>query len=317
MAGGGDGRFGNLRDVMELRGGDISDDSSVSLEKSNILAASLATESMSSLPSSYYYLLWSPGFLTKCGIMGASLLGLHISGWDSQVAKIAFRKWVSLTSVLPSTRFLAVPRMVSFQNLVLPLLSSSCCLLQLFINMLVGAGGCAGFNTILGPVRPYLLAFLAYLNIVTGAGIRQSVLRYGIALMPEGISFWNEYTNSQWRKSLSTSAVVTSSGTSNTTEHLLRATMVVDIPAMGCVACINKIESNLRQCAPTKIVDATSWLQADRKGGLARVDFYAESEADLSSMTRRVVDVIEGAGFQGTTVAKIEIQQTDSPESSP
>lgn len=40
---------------------------------------------------------------------------------------------------------------------LLGLLSSSCCALQLILNSM--SMGCAGFNTILGPIRPTLLAF--------------------------------------------------------------------------------------------------------------------------------------------------------------
>ena len=39
---------------------------------------------------------------------------------------------------------------------VFGLLSSSCCLLQLLLNLM--SVGCAGFNTVLGPLRPFFLA---------------------------------------------------------------------------------------------------------------------------------------------------------------
>jgi len=40
---------------------------------------------------------------------------------------------------------------------LLGLLSSSCCVLQIILNAF--SFGCAGFNTVLGPVRPPLIAF--------------------------------------------------------------------------------------------------------------------------------------------------------------
>mmetsp|Transcript_16552 Transcript_16552/g.28875 ORF Transcript_16552/g.28875 Transcript_16552/m.28875 type:complete len:90 (-) Transcript_16552:218-487(-) len=76
---------------------------------------------------------------------------------------------------------------------------------------------------------------------------------------------------------------------------------------MGCVACINKIESTLRDCAPDQIVSASSWLEEDRKGGCAKVDVFVDSEQDLDSLSRTVVDVIEGAGFRGSAVTTRQI----------
>jgi hypothetical protein len=306
------------RDETGIRAADSGNDSGGPSENSNVLAtaaAAIATPTTAPIPSpslasSYYYLLWSPGFVKQFGIASAGLLGVYASGWDRRVWTVLSRRWAAaLCCVLPPTGALpALPRVVSFPNFILPLLSSSCCLIQIAINVLVGAGGCAGFNTLLGPVRPSLLAFMAYVNVATGAGLRQWILRCSIAMMPEGLFLWNEHASRQWRKSVSRSTLVTPSpGAGGAPALLLRATIVVDIPTMGCVACINKIEASLRQCDPTRIVDATSWLEADRKGGRARVDVRAESEADLNIMTRRVVDVIEGAGFHGTTVADLEI----------
>jgi hypothetical protein len=43
-------------------------------------------------------------------------------------------------------------------------LASSCCLLQVVLSM--GSFGCAGFNTVLGPARPTLLAVAAFLQLI-------------------------------------------------------------------------------------------------------------------------------------------------------
>ena len=47
---------------------------------------------------------------------------------------------------------------------VVGLLSSSCCALQLVLNAF--SVGCAGFNTVLGPLRPYLLALASVLQVL-------------------------------------------------------------------------------------------------------------------------------------------------------
>ncbi|GMI19937.1 hypothetical protein TeGR_g812 [Tetraparma gracilis] len=43
-------------------------------------------------------------------------------------------------------------------------LASSCCLLQVVLSM--GSFGCAGFNTVLGPARPTLLALASFLQLI-------------------------------------------------------------------------------------------------------------------------------------------------------
>jgi hypothetical protein len=81
---------------------------------------------------------------------------------------------------------------------------------------------------------------------------------------------------------------------------------------MGCVACINKIESSLRQCAPSKIVDAASWLDPDKlKGGRAKVSFVADSKEEMDSVVQLVVNTIEGAGFGGASVATLKVDGDD------
>jgi hypothetical protein len=340
-----------------------------------------------SLLSSYYYLLWSPGFFKEYGIMSATLFGVYMSGWDHRAWKILSRQWTAVSAwvccMIPAItassttsqpllqRLPSMMKMIkipsTIPNFVLPLLSSSCCIIQLAINMLVGAGGCAGFNTILGPVRPYLLAFLTYMNVMTGATIKQWIFRYVIAFMPEGVYFWNEYQKLQWLKqapqhhhqqrrqqstssssSSSASSVLVGSADNNsyttgtrTTTANLQATVIVDIPTMGCVACINKIESNLRQQllsyygsssrsssssssnddnsddnsnntnndTTIQWIGATSWLETTtkKKGGRAKVDFYVDSPKDVTIISQKVVDIIEQAGFHGTTIYDIHI----------
>ena len=50
---------------------------------------------------------------------------------------------------------------------LLSLLSSSCCVIQLALNML--SVGCAGFNSILGPARPFFLACASMRGCSCGA----------------------------------------------------------------------------------------------------------------------------------------------------
>jgi hypothetical protein len=161
---------------------------------------------------------------------------------------------------------------------------------------------------VLGPVRPFFLAFLAMLNLFTGATLRQSSYRYAIAMMPEGVFFLNQILKGHWHHR-------TMQNLSPDNNARIRAKVLVDIPSMGCTACINKIESSLRSTAlssKNQVIGASSWLESDRKGGSAQVDFYADSQDDVDAFVQAIVDVIKGAGFEGSTIANIKTYLVDS-----
>ena len=296
-----------LSSVSNLHGGGIAgDDDEDKNAPNNEVSSPNTTQQRQRLFSSdnevtSYYLIWSPGFLKKFFVASSTLLGLHLIGWDIQLGRLVSQKLrMSVggggSSIIP--------------NFLLPMLSSSCCLLQLLINVFVGAGGCAGFNTLLGPVRPYFLSMLVFLNAVTGgANIKQLLLRFTLALLPEGVYFWNSHATKRWQQKRIENM---KKQEQNSSSSMIRATMIVEIPTMGCVACINKIESKLRQCDSTdKIVSATSWLENDRKGGSAKVDVIVDSEEELDEVKRMVVTTIESAGFEGSTISNLQITAGD------
>lgn len=290
-------------------GGSTNNDQSPP-RKEDLLASSTSTPPSSpSTLAATYYLIWSPGFVQKFAWMSASLWGMHLLQWDARLSGIITHQWKAVTATFPPVLSNRIATAAA-PNVILPLLSSSCCLIQLVINVLVGAGGCAGFNTLLGPVRPLFLAILVSLNIFTGASPRQSLWRYSLALMPEGVFFCNEYRKRQWQHRVENAATATAPTSMD--EGRLRATMMVNIPTMGCVACINKIESRLRSCAPNNIATASSWLEKDRKGGSAKLDVYVDSEQDLQALSATVVNAIEGAGFQDSVVTALEIDSSKS-----
>lgn len=251
------------------------------------------SSAFSNKPAVSYYLVFSPGFAKKFALTTAGLLLFRINGIDSIVEKLFLETYILFPAMLQG--------LFSFgSNFILPLLSSSCCLVQLLINIAVGSSGCAGFNSLLGPLRPYFLSLFVYLNAISKPQAVQALLRYSIALMPEFVHVWKSLTSSQWRRNHS------SLGHKNGS---ISATVQVKIPTMGCVACINKIESSLRKCAPANVVDATSWLDPNsKKGGSAKVKLSADSEEDLGALTTLVVQTIEGAGFGGCSIATVEVE---------
>ncbi|KAI2497583.1 hypothetical protein MHU86_16937 [Fragilaria crotonensis] len=84
----------------------------------------------------------------------------------------------------------------SMEMILLPLLSSACCSIQLLINVMVGAGSYAGFNKHLGPVRPYFLVML--LSVVVPMIVTRNVMSWPehvvqlfVAFLPELVRVWN------------------------------------------------------------------------------------------------------------------------------
>lgn len=260
--------------------------------------------------SEAYYLVWSPRFVSKLAL-ATTLLALFRY---LQLDRLFVERYLQLDLVVESLRRSSVPLGGLFPNVVLPLLSSSCCAIQLAVNAIsvaMGAGaGCIGFNTVLGPLRPYLLAtMVAYHSPLAVSSPSTTVLRYGIALLPEIVFGWNQLLRSQWRKKAQSS-------TNTVGTQQIQATLVVEVPTMGCVACVNKIESSLRNAAPNEIETATSWLnpkesatEGKKKGGKAKIQVKVSSSEQLDDLAQSLVGAIEDAGFQGSTIEKLEIQE--------
>lgn len=84
-----------------------------------------------------YHLIWSPNFWKKLIVSFGfwAILGLV----QSKYSTFVFMRYHSASCHSP-------------MDFVLPLLSSSCCAIQLIINTISGLG-CAGFNTYLGETR--------------------------------------------------------------------------------------------------------------------------------------------------------------------
>lgn len=255
-----------------------------------------------------YYLLWSPGFMEKFGISVAGLFGLHVTGVSTSIAKlIATGLKRSVTGSTRNILLMGVP------NFVLPLLSSSCCLLQLLINATVGASGCAGFNTILGPVRPEFLALLTYLNWRTGPTLAQGFIRTSLALLPEMVHGWNTYLARSWQRKQQETELSQLNNPSESSR--VKAAVEVEIPAMGCVACINKIESSLRQSSPTHVLDVNAWLNSGQtKGGRVRIVLSASSEDEVDSLNQMIVNTISGAGFLGSKIVDLQVETVGAVE---
>jgi len=285
----------------------------------------------SSNNSKSYYLIWSPGF-AKQFVLATVILATIRYGWN-------FNNINKLSSIF-SAPFIS--------NIALPLLSSSCCAIQMAVNTLssifLAGTGCIGFNSMLGPVRPYLLALtllrfqtmpsLSLSSISSSTSLLLSfLLRYTIVFMPEIVFWWNKILRSKWERQrqqmmvTKTATITTTNSTHDTGKvttqpQLLQATLVVDVPTMGCVACVNKIESSLRQNSSLEknISNTGSWLTKDDSGGggggCARIDICVESEKELDEVINIVINTIEDSGFRGTTIKSLDLHDHSSPSSS-
>jgi hypothetical protein len=207
-----------------------------------------------------YHLLWSPQFGTKVVVTTGAL-------WIAQM--MLGSKTIPLPGSVASL----------FDNLLLPLLASACCLLQLGLNVL--AVGCAGFNTILGPLRPYFLGLLLF-GSIQRRNLPSTLVRLAVALMPEGLHLLNQRSFSLTTRGTPVSIVE------------------FEVPTMGCVACINSIQNAIVR--DKAVVKAKASLYTDRKGGKVVVQISQEPTQDkLSTLCLAV----QQAGFDGCSVASI------------
>lgn len=228
-----------------------------------------------------YHLVWSPGVLKQVALVSGTLLSarflIQLSGATMEPLLHL------LSSMHPSFRSVE-------SDMVLPLLASSCCMLQLLINIVVG--GCAGFNTILGPIRPFFLSLLVYLTATTRYAPNWAVIstmRWSLALFPEGLQFWNTYKEESQKSNVL---------------GKIDIEVELDIPTMGCVACINTIDRSL--LSTTSVVDAFSALKPlGTKGGQATVRLRVDSEDEIEKQIAALVSAVERAGFDQTSVISL------------
>jgi copper chaperone CopZ len=255
-----------------------------------------ATASKRFLASSFniesYHLLWSPGSLRKLLAGTTTLFLAHYLG----NAFVWTRNTYGMNHVTQDCH--STIKSVAI-NVVVPLLASACCLLQLAMNVL--SIGCAGFNKILGPARPYFMSILLYLTFIgwnarpngsMTSRVATTMLRWSVALLPEALDVWNR------RNALDTASSAPPS-------RNLIATVQLDIPTMGCVACIKSVNNALRQIPGVE--HAVSSLDDKGNGGQAQVRIAADSRDDVDAIVATLQAAVTDAGFFGSKVDSLHI----------
>jgi hypothetical protein len=100
----------------------------------------------------------------------------------------------------------------------------------------------------------------------------------------------------------------------------LRARIQLDVPTMGCVACIRSIDGALAGQASShraRVVSAASSLNPlGIKGGTVSVEAEALDETALSELVSRLIDATDKAGFAGATAASIRTQEVSEGQPS-
>lgn len=265
----------NVRSLPRIRGGSMFSNSSKMTEEENKLKRIINPHS-----SDNYYLLnsletWKSILFYSCMLFvlqkaSSSFTGLHF------------------LYNLPSK--MTVPNFQHVWSFSLPLLSSSCCVIQLVLNTIAGVG-CAGFNTILGPWRPFFVSILTFTTMKSFSSRRrmyQLIVSWAVTLLPEFVHFIN--IRSEGRKGQERLRQIEEVSNFPNEDEI-----ELEIEGMGCVSCINKIDRTLRNLE--NIVEASSWLNEDSKGGKARVIFRYDNEGIKENLVNDIISSISGAGF--------------------
>jgi len=145
-------------------------------------------------------------------------------------------------------------------TILLPIFSSACCAVQLALNMLFTGMGCAGFNKVFGPLRPIFLSILLHWtwDILFRAFNKPFLLltilsSWALALLPEITHYLNTRKN----------AIKTT--TIGTNDNSQMVEILLSVPSMGCVACINKVTSSLKKYNDDNKLDllTNEWKKKD------------------------------------------------------
>ena len=219
------------------------------------------------------WLVWSPGVPVR---IAASYVFLAVA--LAVLARSPAQHVVERAAVATQEALLHGAHRAGWWTL-LSLLSSSCCVIQLALNML--SVGCAGFNSILGPARPFFLACALHARVllrraaVAAPGVDPRVRQmnvYGGALAVS-VAFAPEMVALVARLRRRRGGAVGA------------ASLTLDLPTMGCVACVDAVSRAVRSVAG--VVDA------DVSVGSATVSVNEANDA----MAAAISEAVRKAGF--------------------
>lgn len=284
--------------------------------------------------NSKYNLIWSTGSIRNMLLSNALLFSTYLYITSKMKMKnLVFDSRV-IEQMIPPYIMILLSVSTKF---ILPLFASACCMIQLLMNLLA-VGGCAGFNTILGPIRPIFISILMFLTVIRFSyiPIYIHIIRWSITLMPEMVHIYNNWKQEQQSKqqhhnilsntittlvsdenkdniilkdSSSTELSNDSFTDANDNHHIV--TTKFQIPSMGCVACINKIDSVIRTIIPpNQLLQSLTSLndENDVKGGDSMIQFVVNSKDDIDYTNQLILNAINDAGFGKETTISTTIE---------
>ena len=160
------------------------------------------------------------------------------------------------------------------------LLSSSCCLLQIMLNAL--SVGCAGFNTVLGPVRPYFMALALTLQGLMWQAVFAEAAPIEPALQSTALTLCLTFLPEALDAAMQASAVPPA-------EDDLR----LRVGGMGCTACSVKVKAALEG------VDGVSACTVVFEEGCAQLQLDSSSGEERAAVEQRAIAALAEAGFEG------------------
>ena len=141
---------------------------------------------------------------------------------------------------------------------LISLLSSSCCIIQIALSSF--SFGCAGFNTVLGPARPYILSLVTISQVSVWYVVLESnrpwlfqrtfissMLTLAITFSPEWLCLYSECVRKRKKKKLKT----------ETTTYRLK------FEKIGCMSCVHTIRNVGLESFPgleTNVIDVSKGL---------------------------------------------------------
>lgn len=178
---------------------------------------------------------------------------------------------------------------------VFGLLSSSCCALQLILNMF--NFGCAGFNTYLGPVRPVLLAVTISLQVrmwelaVPNLGLPSTPEYYfpgcvASTVFTACLSFLPELAHAWVQRSSSAAAG----------RATRRTSLTLGLEGLGCVACTSAVRRAVERFCPEPVVDITVTLETAE----AKLVLSCDEDQTRDAVAPKLISAISDAGFDAS-----------------
>ena len=215
------------------------------------------------------HLIWQPGFGQRFLVACVTFAAVSVVAPPS----------VSGTRIWRPVLQRAAGRIDSW--ILLGLASSSCCALQLIINATM-AIGCAGFNTVLGPLRPIFLGISVVLQghlwkaAINARTYAQAAVATTIctvlSFLPEALYYWVHRLDA-WQGST----------------EVEQGVVTLQIGGMGCTACTQKVLSAL------KGVEGIDKSEVDLEKGLAWVKMD-EGKGDAGTL-EQAVQAVRETGF--------------------